>query len=313
MAIKSSVEVDDSTVQEAIYPDDTLALVPFAYTDYMLAIQSQKVCYSRRGTILEVTGQQQTGENWQVPFVRCDGRKCQYLGQDAQPFCEYSFLAVAGSTDDDTGGMERAKQLQEYIYKKWPFLLNVQNGRDNPGRPFPFEFVQIFRDSDAMDDYVKRNDYGTDGVPKIGMGIVFDGNDPNHYKYWLRQNSTNMNVPGGETTNHRLVLTTPPTDRNFNNFARNDFETCMLDRDAPKFGDFQNSCTGLYIYNGVIATQRLVGDFILNQTGAGDAGFSVADGGVSYVQFPQQEYIDDGFFRLFEGKYLYKMLITHKH
>jgi hypothetical protein len=101
------------------------------------------------------------------------------------------------------------------------------------------------------------------------------------------------------------VQTTPPTTVQFNDFARNDFETCTTrERDRrrdPEWGTAQDSCTGQYLYNGVLATQRLVGDFILNQTGAEAAGLFVADGGVGLVQFPQNEYVADGFFGRFQG------------
>jgi len=302
VAIKNSVKRDEAIVYEAILPDD--ALVPFSYSDYMIAIQSQKVCQTKKDPNLEITGLQQNGKNWQVPFVRCDSRMCRYVGQDAQPFCQYSILAVSGSAENDAGGRERAEGFRDYVYDRWPFLLNIRNGRENPGRPFPFEFVQIFRDPGAMDDYVGRSDYGTVDVPRIGMGIVFDGNDPTNYKYWLRQNSTNMNIPEREDARNPSIVTTPPTDRLFNDFARTDFETCQRELGSREFGEFQDSCTGLYVYNGVLATQRLVGDFILDQTGASDAGFFVANDGVSFVQFPQEKYIANGFFERFGGTLL---------
>lgn len=301
VAIKNSVALDEAPVVAEVLPDDGGPLVPFGYSDYMLALRSQKVCDTRRDDILEITGGA-SGFNWQVPFVRCDSRRCRYLGQDATPFCEYSMIAVSGRDGGDGGGLERADAFKDYVYGRWPFLLEMRNGRDNPGRPFPFEFIQTFRDPGAMDEYVRRADYGTEGVPKIGMGIVFDGNDPNNFKYWLRQNSTNMNVPEAEAEGRPVITTTPPTGTLFNDFARNDFETCRREPgERTNFGAFQDSCTGLYFYNGVIATQRLVGDFVLNQTGAAEAGYFVADGGVSYVQFPQREYVADGFFERFEG------------
>jgi len=42
--------------------------------------------------------------------------------------------------------------------------------------------------------------------------------------------------------------------------------------------------------------QRLVNDFILESTGAGRAGYRVAEAGVSYVSFPTREYVESGFY-----------------
>jgi len=41
-----------------------------------------------------------------------------------------------------------------------------------------------------------------------------------------------------------------------------------------------------YMYNGALTIQRLVDDFIIHDTGAKDKGFSVAENGVSFVNFP---------------------------
>lgn len=126
--------------------------------------------------------------------------------------------------------------------------------------------------------------------------IVFDGNFTNSYKYWLRQNSTHFNSPERVREGRPTAQSTPPTDRLFNHYARTDGETCNRDMGAPSLGKYQNSCTGLYLYNGVIATQRLVGDFILDQTSAADLGYSVSEGGVQLVQFPQPAFVQSGFF-----------------
>jgi hypothetical protein len=38
-----------------------------------------------------------------------------------------------------------------------------------------------------MDTYVRDTRYGDSEFPKIGMGIVFEGNAADSYSYWLRQ------------------------------------------------------------------------------------------------------------------------------
>lgn len=60
-------------------------------------------------------------------------------------------------------------------------------------------------------------------------------------------------------------------------------------------GPLSGSCTGAYVYNGVLTFQRLVGDFILSATGA-SASYPVAEAGVRFVQFPTPEFEDAGFF-----------------
>lgn len=49
------------------------------------------------------------------------------------------------------------------------------------------------------------------------------------------------------------------------------------------------------MYNGVLTFQKLMGDYIMNRTGAAEA-MQVDDGGVRYVQFPTKAYEDSGFY-----------------
>jgi glycopeptide antibiotics resistance protein len=49
-------------------------------------------------------------------------------------------------------------------------------------------------------------------------------------------------------------------------------------------------------YNGAITIQRLVDDFIINDSGAKAAGWSVASNGVTFAPFPSRKYTDDGFY-----------------
>jgi hypothetical protein len=52
------------------------------------------------------------------------------------------------------------------------------------------------------------------------------------------------------------------------------------------------------LYNGIITIQKLVGDFILKDSGAN---VQVADHGVRFVPFPTKEYEDGGFFAEIAG------------
>jgi hypothetical protein len=305
VAVRKTPTLDGETENPELpeyYPKDEAAIIPFSYTDYVIALQAKRVCKLRDDGELEITGLHDKGYSWQVPFVKCDSRKCTHVGQDAQPFCEYSFLVVSGSHLEDTGGHERASQFREWMYDKWPILRRQQSGNGTSGLPFEFDFVQHFSDPTTMDDYVKRLDYGTDQVPKMAMGIVFDGNSTDAFKYTLRQNSTNLNTPEQTVESQPVSTTTPPTTQLFNNFAKTDLETCTRDRGSARLGYYQNSCTGRYVYNGVIATQRLVGDFILDQTGAAAAGYFVADAGVQFVQFPQRAFTPTGFFSTIQSE-----------
>lgn len=306
---KSVMNASNETAQSILVPeyipDDYNALIPMSYYDYITALQAQRRCIQHpkpdkyNATRYEISGLHNFGKNWQVPFMKCNHQKCQYHLQDAVPFCEYSFLGIASSTELDTGGRYRAEQFRQYMYTTWPILKpSIENDRsNNTDKKFKFEFVRIFDSNQAMEEYVRRDDYGTtDQVPKMSMGIIFYGNSSKNYKYELRQNSTNLNVPGNKIEGTPISITTPPTNRLFNDYARSDFDTCNRRTVDVKLGIFEDSCTGLYIYNGIIATQRLVGDFILHISGASQNGYSVSDGGVSYVQFPQNPFIISGFF-----------------
>lgn len=145
----------------------------------------------------------------------------------------------------------------------------------------------------ALADYVTGGDYGKSGFPKVAMAVVFEGNDPHNFIYTLRQNSTNFNNPAGDE--RPTAKSTPPTDQKFDSFAKNDFECPYEDEGPPVQGPLQDSCTGLYFYNGVLTFQRLVGDYILHETGA-DSLYPVARNGARFVQFPTPEYEDEGFF-----------------
>lgn len=299
MAIKNAANFDVNPEQPAFYPADEMALTPFSYNDYMIAIQAKRMCFMEKEDRLGITGLKDRGKGWQVPYVKCNSKLCQFDGQDARPFCEYSILAVTGANETDTGGQDRAAEFREWMYDRWPILLQQP---PTQGWPLEYDFVQLFPDPSTVDTYIRRPDYGAVQVPKISMSIVFDGNSPNAYKYSLRQNSTTLNSPERTKPGRPVTVTTPPTNRLFNSFARTDLETCSRSPRDANLGPFQSSCTGQYVYNGVIATQRLVGDFILAKSGAVDAGYFVSDGGVQFVQFPQRAFNITGFFESIQGK-----------
>lgn len=48
--------------------------------------------------------------------------------------------------------------------------------------------------------------------------------------------------------------------------------------------------------NGILTFQRLLGDFILSDSGATEEGYSVAESGVSFSSFPTFQYEESGFF-----------------
>jgi hypothetical protein len=167
--------------------------------------------------------------------------------------------------------------------------------------PFEYDIVRNFTDPQEMDDYVGDNDYGKTGYPKLAMGIVWNGNDANNYIYSLRQNSTNFNSPEAQWA--PAVFTTPDTSRLFSRYAKDDFDVCIPIDGAPQQGPLEDSCTGQYLYNGVLTFQRLIGDFILDDTNASGNGYFVAESGVSFVSFPTFPYEDTGFYGNLGGKW----------
>ena len=219
-----------------------------------------------------------------VPLIKCDASLCEEDGVTALPYCEYSTIAVAG---DNAGGQQRAKDFTAWLVDQYPALLELTF--------LDYPIVQEFGSSQEMDDYVQHREYGElPGRPKIAMGIVFDGDDVNQYRYSLRQNSTNYNAP--EEAGRPATLTTPDTSTHVNNFARTEQGSCEPLGGTPDQGPFQSSCTGQYLYNGVLTFQRLVGDYIHNRTGVTAAGSGVARSGVVFVPFPERPYLERGFF-----------------
>jgi hypothetical protein len=87
--------VIESPIVPVSFPEEPF--IPFSFSDYVTALQSQKVCTRDFDGNFAITGIHKQGKDWPVPFVRCDSRKCQFLGQDAIDFCEFSIIAVAPS------------------------------------------------------------------------------------------------------------------------------------------------------------------------------------------------------------------------
>lgn len=152
-----------------------------------------------------------------------------------------------------------------------------------------------------MNQYVKSEDYGKTGFPKLVMGIAWKGNDTKNYIYSLRQNSTNFNSP--ESRWRPAAATTPDTSRLFSRYAKNDFDVCIPLGGTPHQGWLESSCTGQYVYNGVLTFQRLIGDFIFDDTKAKENGYFVAESGVSFVPFPTFAYEDSGFYGNLGGEW----------
>jgi hypothetical protein len=301
--IKSSVEDSGSFAPEEIpagFPNDINSLIPFSFSDYVTALQAPRFCEEIAGdpNDLGISGINDKGYNWQVPFVKCDSRKCTEDGQNASDFCEYLALGVAPSTGSDSSGIKLMNSFKDYVYGRYPELLNKTE------LPFKFDFVKLFESEAAIEKYVTADDYKyTDihAVPKLAMAVVFDGSDASiTYNYKLRVNSTGFNSPEDES--RPGTTTTPPTDKSLESFAREDYESCpILVGGEPEFGPYMTSCTGRYIYNGLISTQRLVNDFILQDSGAADRGYKVAEHGVKYAAFPTYSYVSSGFYAQIAG------------
>jgi hypothetical protein len=299
VAIKNAAENGDSfesEIREATFPK--ASFTPFSFQDYVTAMKAEKVCINQTDNPSSdedflISGILDNGKNWPVPFVKCDSRKCDFAGQSASDFCEYAVIAVSPSGDGDTGGRERAEDFKEWLEATYSVEI----------MPFSFNLVQLFDSPDQMDNYVKAGDYGKTGFPKIGMGIVFEGNDDNKYIYSLRQNSTNFNAP--EEEGRPATSTTPDPGKLFDDYAKNDFDVCRTEGGTPDLGRFDQSCTGQYMYNGVLTFQRLVGDFILNRTEAAERGYFVSEAGVQFTPFPTRPYEESGFYDALDSKYAF--------
>jgi ATP-binding cassette subfamily A (ABC1) protein 3 len=309
--IKLSVENSSNFMQETIpayFPNNSDAAIAFSFTDYVTALQAKRVCQTipavpgrspdGEKTDFGITGIDSKGYNWQVPFVKCDSRKCEEDGEEASgPFCEYLALGVAASSDSDEEGKKQAAAFSDYIYERYPELKN------NDKLPFTFDFVQSFDSEKDIENYVTSTEYKKEDPlkPKLALAIVFDGTDASiDYNYKIRVNSTGFNSPEDEA--RPATPTTPPTDKLLDSFVKEDAYTCPdLVGGGPEFGPYATSCTGQYMYNGALSTQRLVNDFIIKHSGAKDEGYFVAEHGVKFAPFPTQDYVENGFYAQIAG------------
>jgi len=292
LAIKIAAEGGASfepTIEEATFPDESDVIIPMTFQDYVVALQVERRCtYNALLGRFDITGMPYQGIEWQVPMLKCDPRRCTEEGQDATDFCEMSILGIAGGADELS--QQRAVSFKEYIEATYPALI------DREKIPSNFDLIRMFDTSEELSDYVRGADYEESDVPKLAMGIVWDSADGSSaYNYQLRQNSTNFNNPVDEA--RPAVRTSPETRVNFEKYAKTD-EVCYFtsEEGGPEQGHLGLSCTGQYVYNGVLTFQRLVHDFILEDSGAAALGYKVAEAGVGFVPFPTPEYEEEGFF-----------------
>lgn len=191
LAIKSAEESTGggltNDIVPALIPGNFRTFRPLSYRDYVTAAKAERTCVIQENGKLGISGILDQGENWMVPMVKCDHRKCKFEGEDASPYCEYSIIGVAGDND---GAVARAESFKDWIYFEYPELESSM--------PFDFEAIQVFDSSADMNNYVRRDDYGNAGVPKMMMGVVFESDDDDNYNYRLRMNQTNFNNPADE-------------------------------------------------------------------------------------------------------------------
>jgi hypothetical protein len=303
VAIKMATEnagTFESDLVPAKFP--SVAIQPLTFTDYVTALRARRMCvamdtyneysidYENTDADFVISGLNPKATNWQVPLVKCDSTCCTRHGENALPFCEFSIVALTGT---DPGGMRRALQFKFYVETTYPSILSANE------MPMNFSLLQVFQSSKAMDDYIQRSAYGTFAAPKIAMGIVWDGDNTTNYAYHLRPNSTNFNSP--DLAEHYSARTTPDTGQLVDSFAKDDESVCPPIFGATPQGPFQDSCTGQYLYNGVLTFQRLVNDFILFDSGAAALGYKVSEAGVQFTSFPTKQYTSSGFFDEIQG------------
>lgn len=330
IAIKNSLGDDIATAEviEPTFPTSEDVYRPLSFRDYVTTLQAAKICTAALDidTLLgggggsssssggndededeedfepsytsdwDITGMPFQGYDWQNPFVRCNNLKCEEEGQDAQPFCEYGILGVAPKYNGNDEQETRARAFYDYIYDTYPALSLTDS------LPFEFDFIQWFPSENAMEDYVTSTDYGSLNKPKLTLGVVWESGANNDYQYTLRQNATGYNVPSEAA--RPGALTTPDTSRIFDPYAPND-EACGVFEGAAFTGPRQFSCTGQYLYNGIITIQKLVGDFILNDA---NVPTTIADHGIRLVTFPTRQYEEGGFFEQIAGTYYIRLV-----
>lgn len=287
--LKNAVENSEifNQPQKENIPSDEQTIIPLSFTDYVTSLQAQRTCGSygnffRGSYITGITA------DWAVPFVQCDATRCDRAEQDAAKFCEYRILALAPRNNF-------TEQFRDWIYLKNPILgMNeTELMENNITLNFNHSFIQIFDTTEEIDTYVQSLNYGFSEKPKIGAAIIIEKGNPD-YTYSIRVNSTNFNTPINGV--RPAAVTTPPTDIKFEDYARDADYVCRESAAGALQGPWQLLCTGQYMYNGFITLQRLVGDWIIYDSGAEELGNKVAENGVSFVTFPREEYVRNDFF-----------------
>lgn len=259
----------------SIYFDQTGERVPKEFEQFIALIQSNPDFLKSQG--IELPGSfgivGYDVNNWQVPLLKCDPVHCQSPNQNATSFCERHIVGVAGGSF--------ARTFIEWVEFEYPNAAK-------------FHIFVEFDNAQAMDVYVEGREYGR-SQPKLAMGIVFDTVNGDEWNYHLRPNSTNVNFPVDEE--RRGARTTPDTDRLLDEYARDD-DACQLEGAAGG----TDSCAYQYAANGVLTFQRLVHDFIGNQTGASEL-YPV--GATDFVSFPSREYYAEGFLSRIGSEFLH--------
>jgi hypothetical protein len=292
LVVKNNAGNTERTVVEPSFPSNSDAFTPLAFADYVTALQAERICEGPGA----LSGMPSKQDDWQIPFVHCDARKCteDNVGQSGVSYCEFQTLGIAPATSSDMGGKVRSEQFRDYVYRTYPVL-------DPAGAirlPFSYPFIRMFDSSEDIEQYVEAAEYGNVFHPKLSFAVVWEGNDAFSYKYRLRQNSTFFNVPSGAA--RPASLTTPPSTQLVDRFAVDDTR-CPIFDGAPVIGSREASCTGQYLYNGLIPIHQLVADFILEDSGASANNVTVARNGVRFVPFPTLQHEDGGIFSSFSG------------
>lgn len=309
IAIKNAAQRGDDNLGSQIigpkFPNaSTSTFTYLTFRDYITALQAKRICILNNDTDL-TSGYYISGltdyNNWQIPLILCDSRLCTYNLQNAQEFCQYNIIGIASSnsnTNTNNNNEQQSDTVLEFLNWLEVSYPILSTGNIFPG--FNYSIMKRFEDEDDMNSYIKSNDYGTyPNNPKISMGIIFTSSiyDTNIVSYTLRPNATGFNAP--QNVGRPATITTPNTKRITNNYAKNDVDTCLPIDGTPFIGYFGFSCTGQYMYNGVLTFQRLIQDFIIDiQT---DNTISINEASVQFVPFPVRPYKDAGFYASLEG------------
>ena len=329
---------------QARFSSDLQTVQMFSFTDYVKALEAKRICLNRttakhnssseelsyfrnaNHSNFDISGMPNHGKNWQVPFVQCDSRRCQYHGEEAYAYCHYPKLGLAPSVVGDTGGSERLGAFRNYIYKRYPQLQNTSlpafrsdHHHQQQGRSSSGEFIHIFESNQAIEEYTQHPSYGIlsgrpssndtnvrttdDNIdrPKLAMAVIFTGNDKFHYDYTIRINSTNHNAPEWGRKGGGTSRTTPDTQRLFAHYAKQELEVCGRHVHGHAQGPLQYSCTGQYIVNGLLVMQRFLHDWILVDSGAHEKGYFVAEHGAKFTALPAKAYLAEGFYTVLNG------------